>query len=324
MSKLTTYDLFGRKEIKSNQLDTVNYDVFVSAYNASDRVNHVFKAISALEKIWLLQPEYGLSLKSKDTYNIFEGEEACNEASFVTGFWKQFGGHLQNKRVCIDITGFIRPNLMCLVRFLHQKGVSNYDMIYSEPDAYIEGENTNFASKSITGVRTIEGYGGSHIGDTSKDILIVGAGYDHHLISSVAENRNHAKKIQLLGLPSLRADMFQENLLKIAKSEEYLGSISQGNLNTIYAPAYDPFQTALEISKLVKSERKHDKLSNLYLSPLSSKPQTLGFALYYIIECIDKPVSAIFPFCESYNESTSVGISRIWQYNIALGKVPLR
>ena len=313
---ISRYDLFYRGELNIDLLQDTHYDVFISAYNEAERVSVVFDAASADKKIWLLQPEY--ELDSAPDGIVYEGSIVCDEANFVIDFWDEYGSELLGKKVCIDITGFIRPTLLFLIRFFYAKGLKNFDLVYSEPDGYNKGESTRFASKEVAEVRTIEGYSGTHVVDTSKDILIVGAGYDHHLISRVAENRDHARKYKLFGFPSLRADMFQENLLKVSKSEEYLGNISQGASTTVYAPAYDPFLTASEISKLVRAEDSKGKLSNLYLSPLSTKPQTVGFALFYILECIDQPVSLIFPFCERYNPSTSVGISRIWRYEIEL------
>ena len=315
---MSNYDLFYREELGIEDLDKSHYDVFISAYNKAERVMSAFDASSADKKIWLLQPEYEVDIKPLSGEHIYTSSAVCDEASFVRGFWNDYESDLIGKKVCVDITGFIRPTLLFLIRFFYAKGLTSFDLIYSEPDSYSQGESTRFASKEVVEVRTVEGFSGTHNVDTSQDILIVGVGYDHHLISRVAENRDHARKYQLFGFPSLRADMFQENLLKVSKSEEYLGSISQQSSSALFAPAYDPFSTALEISKVVRDEQKKNGISNLYLSPLSSKPQTVGFALYYILECIDTPVSLIFPFCERYNPSTSVGISRIWKYVIEL------
>tara|TARA_B110001469_G_C9646559_1_gene327039 strand:- start:4139 stop:5095 length:957 start_codon:yes stop_codon:yes gene_type:complete len=313
---INEYDLYYREEIKVRNLPTLNYDIFLSAYTAAERVQVTYKSITATDKVWLLQPEY--EFESATALGLdppyFEGKTVCDEATFVIDFWDKYQSKLIGKEICIDITGFIRPTLLFLIRFLYEKGIRKLDLIYSEPDGYQKGESTQFASEEVSEVRTVEGYGGNHTTDTKKDILIVGAGYDHHLINLVAQDRDHARKFKLFGFPSLRADMFQENLLKVSKSEEYIGNISGSAATNLYAPAYDPFVAAQEISKLIAEQKSKAKFSNLYLSPLSTKPQTVGFALYYIKECIDEPVSVIFPFCERYNQSTSIGISRVWRY----------
>jgi hypothetical protein len=51
---------------------------------------------------------------------------------------------------------------------------------------------------------------------------------------------------------------------------------------------------------------------------LSTKAQTLGFALYYASQCLSKPVSVIFPFTTEYSRETTEGFSRIWKYSIEL------
>ncbi len=56
--------------------------------------------------------------------------------------------------------------------------------------------------------------------DISNDMLIVGSGYEDHLIKHVAEDKAKARKLQLIGFPSLRADMYQENVIRVQRAEE--------------------------------------------------------------------------------------------------------
>lgn len=315
---ISPYDLFHREEFTPSDLGGVNYDVFISAFTEAERVRVSYAEVSAVKKIWLVLPEYNFGADSLALLEtpFFEGSEICDEAALVRRFWDEYESALLGKSVCVDITGFIRPTLMFLIRYFHHKGLRRFDLIYSEPGGYSQGEATQFASEEVSEVRTVEGYGGMHTPDTKNDVLVVGAGYDHHLINLVAQDKDHARKFKLFGFPSLRADMFQESLMKVSLSEEYIGAVSGENSSTRFAPANDPFVTAFELSKLVASLRDSNKLTNLYLSPLSTKPQAVGFALFFILECIGGPVSVIFPFCERYNQSTSVGISRIWKYSL--------
>ncbi len=147
--------------------------------------------------------------------------------------------------------------------------------------------------------------------------MIIGSGYDHKLINSVSEDKEHAKKIQLFGFPSLQPDMYQENILRSYKAEESIGGKQFLDVNSSYfAPANDPFLTAQTLRECIDKENKYKSITNLYLSPLSTKAQTLGFALYYIKERINQPCSVIFPFCTQYTRETSVGISKVWKYTI--------
>ena len=63
-----------------------------------------------------------------------------------------------------------------------------------------------------------------HKPDVSNDILIIGSGYDDELISKIADNKNHCKKLQIFGFPSLRPEMYQENILNSHKASEAIGA----------------------------------------------------------------------------------------------------
>jgi hypothetical protein len=82
-----------------------------------------------------------------------------------------------------------------------------------------------------------------------------------------------------------------------------------------FAPANDPFVVASELSKKLKQLRLCS-VDNIYLSPLATKPQTLGFALFYLNELINEPASVVFPFSSSYYRETSKGVGRTWLYEV--------
>jgi len=138
--------------------------------------------------------------------------------------------------------------------------------------------------------------------------LIIGAGYDDALIAHTAESKENARKVQLLGLPSLRADMYQENVLRAQRASEQLGSTGGPVIDTFFAPANDPFVTANALSGIIKDENRSRPLTNLYLCPLATKVQTLGFGLYFLTELLGTGASIIFPFCKTYARETSRGI----------------
>lgn len=73
----------------------------------------------------------------------------------------------------------------------------------SEPSFYVERENTGFSLGSVGTVRQVAGFEGLVNSDTSRDLLIVGAGFEYELIAEVAEDKDDAKKLVLFGLPSL-------------------------------------------------------------------------------------------------------------------------
>ena len=111
--------------------------------------------------------------------------------------------------------------------------------------------------------------------------------------------------------------MYQQNVLRARLAEENLGYKRDGSLNE-FAPSNDPFITASVIQNIVRKQRRRKNITNLYLCPLATKAQTLGFTLYYLFECQEKPVSIIYPFCEYHEQGTTDGISRLWEYTIEI------
>jgi hypothetical protein len=148
--------------------------------------------------------------------------------------------------------------------------------------------------------------------------FFLGAGYDHELIARVAESKEHARKLQIFGLPSLRADMYQENILRAHRASEAIGGGEELSPINYFAPANDPFVTADVLGEIVRAANAKRTITNLYLSPLATKPQVLGFCLYYLAEWRSKPGSMLFPFCRRYSRETTKGLSRIWKYSVEL------
>jgi len=302
---------------------TFTHDLFISAYNESERVNFVFNNVSCIDKHWIIFPEYdfnGLDIGALQG-QIFDysNKSDLDESEIIIDYYNEAARNYfeSKKRVCIDITGFIRPHLVFLIRLLEKEGIENIEFIYSEPSNYVKKENTLFSDDFIE-IRGITGCLNSHDPDTSNDILIIGSGYDHPMISRIAKAKPEAKKVQILGFPSLKADMFQENVLKVYEAEEDVSSVdfSVDDENIILAPANDPFVTAEMISKFIKREEKKKPITNIYLCPLSTKAQTLGMALFYVCECLTKPASMLFPFSKKYSKETTQGISNILIYEV--------
>ena len=207
-------------------------------------------------------------------------------------------------RVCIDATGIVRHYLPALMKYLLLQGVTQFHFLYSEPARYGNKEETQFSSSEFIDVRQVLGFEGSHDTDTSRDVLIIGAGYEQRLITAVSESKNHAQKRVVYGFPSMRADMYQESVLSSYVSRESLGE--RAVKSPRFAPAYDPFMTAETLQSLVSDiEMSEGTISNLYLAPVSSKPMTIGFALYYLLERKDKSTSIILPFAESYSNRSA-------------------
>lgn len=296
----------------SGSWPATDWTLFLSAFTSAERVHYVFKEAMAVRKKWLIFPEYGY-LESEYPLDCF-APSTRDESEFVLSLMAELSVNLKAERICIDVTGFIRPYLLYLLRYLADQGVKKFDAIYSEPTKYSNREKTQFSDEEVIEVRQVSGYEGTHVPDTGNDLLIIGSGYDHELISQVAENKIHARRVQMFGFPSLRADMYQENVCQAKKAEGAVGS----DCATLFAPAYDPFVTAQVLSECISRFSTQRLISNLYLSPLATKAQVLGFGLYYVVERVNSAASIVFPFCRSYAQETSTGVSRVWKYTVEL------
>src|SRR5207244_255103 len=104
----------------------------VSAYNPSTRVTTVFDKAIAAEKRWLIHREYGFLEAEIPSGAYVDG--GGDEADFIAGFFSQLGGvDVTTCSLCVDITGFMRPHLMFLFRYLMHLGVKRLNVLYSEP-----------------------------------------------------------------------------------------------------------------------------------------------------------------------------------------------
>lgn len=313
------YSIYYKKQLHTEEAwgPDEQWDLFVSAFVPNDRVQRVYQKAVALEKRWLVFPEYCYDESQIPTENVYR-EPCQDEADFVAGFWDSLHSGPHGQSVCVDITGFIRPYLIYFVNWLQENGVCKFDAIYSEPVQYTKRELTEFSSDIVKEVRQVAGCEGIHETDDSNDLLIVGAGYEDHLISHVAESKAKANKVQILGFPSLRADMYQESVLRVQLAEESMGGKETGEVKSFFAPANDPFITANVLAEIVRVHQLKSPVTNLYLSPLSTHAHALGFALYFLSERRNTSTSVIFPFEEKHNPSTSIGVSRVWKYTIEL------
>ena len=71
-------------------------------------------------------------------------------------------------------------------------------------------------------------------------------------------------------------------IIKTEKASEELGHPNFNDFDfNIFAPANDPFVTAQELKLFIEKLNGRKEITNIYLSPLSTKAQALGFALYF-------------------------------------------
>lgn len=311
------YSMFYRRSVNIERIskELPKFDVFISAYNSSDRVTRIFKDVPALKKVWVLHPEYCYSpVEEPVGYEIVRPLDT-DEVSQVNDIVTALGGMptMVGLKLCIDITGFMRHVLTFLVAKLAHGNVKKVTFLYSEPVSYKQQEDTPFSTKTSGLVRPVRGMAGVNAVN-EKDHLVIGVGYDHKLIAEVVNNKDDADVYPVFGFPSLGADMYQQSALRASESGDVALSTKWVS-NRSFAPANDPFSTAEVVSRIVrKIDLKHGT-PNIYLAPLSTKAQTLGFALYWQLEGrVRNGVTLLMPECTIYTRETSSGMKRLWSY----------
>lgn len=318
------YSLFYRRDIDVSRIEVElpHFDVLISAYNTSDRVREVFAAVPATRKLWLMHPEYCFEPESLDLHEEMIWPPSRNEIVQVDSLLAAIGP-LEGLSICVDVTGFMRHVLIFLVAKLEYLAVREFTALYSEPLAYKKREDTPFSTTTSEKVGPIAGLRGrnrSSSADQVTDHLIISVGYDHKLIAQVADFKNYTRVYPVFGFPSLAADMYQQS----AVSSYGSGAVSKGPdwyANRRFAPANDPFATADLVGRLVQEIDRVNGAGNIYLAPLATKVQALGFAIYWLYEGrhrLGGGVSVILPECLTYSRETSEGVKRLWAYKVEL------
>lgn len=316
------YTYFERELIPDDALQQLDSTGLIAAFNSSERVRRLWETFSpSIPRVWAVHHEYKFS-DDELPQGAAVRSEGLNEADFADELIKRIvnesGTELCRHRLAVDITGFMRPELICLVQQLRFRGAGVVHFLYSEPTRYTHKGWTQFSKGNVVEVRQVLGCEGTHELETDRDLLIIGTGYDDMLMSAVAEHKAHAAKRLIFGFPSLAPDMYQENVWRVNRAAESIGAGAvESRAEHIFAPANDPFETADAVSAATYSALSGGA-RNVYLAPLGTKVQALGFGLFYAFECQDRPmpVSVILPFTEGYEKRTSAGHTRTWRFTV--------
>lgn len=305
-------------------LGSIRYDVFISAYNRSERVQVLWNSVGSGFRVWLLHAEYDLDTDVGTPSDLkVLGDSEAGEMDFWRALLEspQFSELDRDSSIGIDITGLMRPHVVALPLAFALFGFTNVHVLYSDPSSYIAGTGTTFSIGPVASVSPINGFEGVHVSSLrQKDLLVIGGGYDDALMSAVAEAKRAAEHAVLVGLPSLQPHMYQESVLSIYRASESINNYSRRD--HLFSPASDPFATAMVVSEFVASRLAQSKV-NVYLCPIGPKPQALGFSIFYLNEAVGRSVSIIFPYSSHYSSETSTGLARTWVYDLELATLDL-
>ena len=328
------YDLYFMDSYQKEDLErlkSMQYDLFISAYNEELMVSEIFDLVNAEKKVWIIFPDYKyenidlLDSLSHTVKNYTHVKTDINdlEKNIIDAFLEDinFITDYKDKKICIDITGFVKPYMIYLMLYLKSFNFSSFDILYSEPKLYSKREETNFSQEEIIKTRTINGFD-LRTDEGDDDLFIINAGYDHKLIRSVGSWKIPVDKQKILiGFPSLQPIMFQENILNLHLASDEL-ELQASNFNPLLAPANDPFETAKVINDYIDHYlNKKKNVKNIYLAPIGTKPQALGIFLFCILEeerLEEKDINLkiVYPFTKSYSTSAGKELFKVNKYTL--------
>ncbi len=290
------------------------YDRYISAYTLADRVTVLASVIQAKQKHLLALAEYRFLTTElgNDCISMPEG----NESTVIDGYLASHPLE-PGSTIAVDITGFLRPHLLFLLKRLYEFGLSTVHLFYAEPKAYNAGNRTVFSYGRIDDVRQVAGFAGSHTSTLSAEMLIVGCGYDTRLIRAVAHEKLRARKVRVYPFPALQPHMYQENRVQVHSCQEDFDPYE----DQFFAPAYDPFATAMAIERFIGNFP--GEISDLFFSPLATKAQVIGFGLFYLDHIAAFPAASIvFPVASEYSKGTGQGLAEVWRYQFKYVRKP--
>ncbi len=109
--------------------------------------------------------------------------------------------------------------------------------------------------------------------------------------------------------------MYHESILRLDRVSSERSRVGD---EVQFSSANDPFVVAASLADAVRLAETRRRVTNIYFSPLATKPQAVGFGLHYLKRMQGRPSSIIYPLCQKYDKETSTGVGRSWVYPINL------
>ncbi len=155
-------------DISTAAKDCATWNTFISAFNDSDRVKLVFANIPAKNKYWLALTEYSYTAAELPQDFSVLSSHCTVESDFLI---ETFGAiplkTLSGGRLCIDITGLMRPQILFSLRYLRSIGVVSFEMLYTEHDREViphqpEKKNVEIVLRILQGSNPVD-FGTAHL-----------------------------------------------------------------------------------------------------------------------------------------------------------------
>jgi hypothetical protein len=212
--------------------------------------------------------------------------------------------HESLPRITIDITSPMKWHLLIFLKYLNASGLLNQvRFIYTEPHDYEINlfQSLSFGIKEIFPVPTF--YGDY---DFSKDdLLVLMLGYEGSRAIALHEDIDPADCLLLIADPPYRPEWRGRTELL---NKEILNLVGNSKVRSI--DARNPMKVAKQLKEIL-GQKEFEKYNHI-ISPIGTKPQTLGLYLY--LNTCNRGTILIYGAPLRHNELFySSGIGRTWE-----------
>lgn len=296
-----------------NEYNFREIDCFVCAFHNDDRSMEglrklVEKGISINKVIAICYGGYSTPKRISD---IIEEERiieitVAQGNDFIIGFKNTFADFV-GQDVVIDISCIRTPDVFYifkLLRLMEYRG--HITCLYSVPYdyEYVSGDFEYKASMGDLENYDLAGYGGSYNGNAPDSTYVVFLGFEGSLALKVLEEAEYRNLNFVNGLPP-----FYQKYKDISVTNNASAIKGKAYNSVLYTPSDNPFETYNML------ERIFPNCTSICISPLGSKPVSLGVCLYALEH---ENVRVVYPISESYSPHLTNEVIKTWVYDIPI------
>ena len=176
------------------------------------------------------------------------------------------------RKITIDVSTMIKWHILILLKYLELKNLlKNVRILYTEPQDY-ETNLFNPLSFGIKKIFPIPLFSGEH-DFSNESMLIIMLGYEGNRALALLEKKDPNKCLLLIAKPPYHKEWE-------GRTEEMNKAIINlvGESNIRYIDSRNPMIVANQLRELLSDP--NISAYNHYISPLGTKPQTIGLYLY--------------------------------------------
>lgn len=308
MEKMNENMVYNMSSLSEYRFDEI--DCFICALHDDDRsvegINNLLKNKETIKNVIIISYT-GYSFKQKIS-EIPEG----NFIEIIADEDKKFKSHFKraitdfiDKNIVIDISCIRIPDFFYIFKLLRLlKHTKNIPCLYSVPYdyEYISGDFEYKASVGDLENYDLSGYGGSYDANDPKSTFIIFLGFEGALALKVLEEAEYKILNFVNGLPP-----FYQKYKDVSITNNSSAIKGKAYNSILYTPSDNPFEAYNML------ERTFSDCKSICISPLGSKPVSLGVCLYALDH---EDVRIVYPVSESYSHHLTNNVIKTWVYDI--------